>query len=136
MNPGPADHSTNSGAPLSDRVCDGVAIWFAVWTVCAHSVVAAGGNLNQLLAVFAIAALLVAGALFGRSRRASNEPAPARPPAAAARARVLWILQLAGLAIGVGLAVGAAASTATFVWWSVVGLLGFAAALFLLGEPP
>jgi hypothetical protein len=135
LNPGPANHSTNSGAPLSDHVCDGVAIWFAVWTVCAHVSVAAGGNLSQLLAVFATAALLVAGALFGLSRRASNEPAPPPPPTA--RARALWILQFAGLAIGVGLAVGAVtASTATFLWWSVAGLLGFAAALFLLAEPP
>jgi hypothetical protein len=137
LNSGPASHDSNSGTPLSDRVCDGVAVWFAVWTVCAHAVVAAGGNLNQLLAVFAFAAVLVAGALFGLSRRAANGAAPETFPPPAARARVLWILQFAGLAIGVGLVFGAVATNSGLALWrGVVGLLGFAAALFLLGEPP
>jgi len=137
LNPGPACRGPSSGAPLSDRVCDGAAIWFALWTVCAHAVVAAGGSLNQLLAIFAVAALAVAGALFRYSRRAADAP-PAEPPEPpAARARVLWILQFAGLAAGVALAVAAATTgSVLFLWWSVVGLLGFAAALFLLGEPP
>jgi hypothetical protein len=137
LNSGPVSPGTSSGAPLSDRVCDGVAIWFALWTVCAHAVVAAGGSLNQLVAVFSIALLLVAGALFGLSRRAAKEPAAEPPPPPAARARALWILQFAGLAIGVGLAVAAVTvDSALSLWWSVVGLLGFAAVLFLLGEPP
>jgi len=136
LNSGPPPQNTSRDAPLSDRICDGAAIWFAVWTVCVHAVVAAGGNLNQLLVVFAIAALLVAGALFWLSRRAANEPVPEPPPPPATRARALWIFQFAGLAIGLGLALAAATvSSASFFWWSAVGLLGCAAALFLLGEP-
>jgi hypothetical protein len=133
---GRAAHGRPSGAAFSDRICDATAVWFALWTVCTHAVVAAGGSLNQLLAVFALAAVLVAGALYWTARRTREAAPPERPPPPE-RGRGRQVLQLAGGLAGIGLAVAAALmNDAAFLWWSVVGLLSFAAALFLIGEAP
>jgi len=108
-----------------------------VWTVCTHAVVAAGGTLNQLLVVFAIAVLLGAGALYRIARRAPKQRRPEPPPLLAERGRIFWLLQFAGLAIGIGLAAAAViANDATSLWWSGAALLGSAAAFFLVGEAP
>jgi hypothetical protein len=86
---------------------------------------------------FGVALLAVAFGIRNAKRArpplAVSAPEPAVPP----RSRARWSLQLAGLAAGVALvAFFAAGSELTAFWWSTISLLGFAAALFLIAEPP
>jgi hypothetical protein len=126
-------------APLSDRICDAVAIWFGVWTVCTHAVVAAGGSLQNLLIVFPIAMLAVASGIrrAGRRRRPASETAAEAPLPAPGRTRLRWALQFAGLAAGIGsLAFTLTGAEFSTFWVSTLALLGFAAVVFLLSEQP
>ena len=58
---------------LGDRVVDASCVGFAVWTICAHAVVFAGGDLYDLL----LSAALVGAAavVFVRWRRVPSDPA-------------------------------------------------------------
>ncbi len=126
-------------ALLTERFCDVAAIGFALWTVCCHVLVVARGSLRQLIAVFATASAVVVAGLVYRARRARPAQARPRAPAAAAdeRRRPLWILQGAGLVLGLaGVLAFAARQDVLALWWSVVALLGAASVLFLLAEAP
>jgi len=134
---GSAGSAQPGPAPLSDRICDGTTVWFGVWTVCTHAVVAAGGSLHQLLVVFPLVMLAVAIGI----RRAGRRGRPAVEATAQAptlpRARFRWALQLAGLAAGIGsIAVTITGAEFSTFWWSTLALLGFATAVFLLSEQP
>lgn len=124
-------------APLSDRICNGTAIWFAVWTVCTHAVVVAGGSLRQLVIVFPLAMAAVAVAIRRTTRRRKPPEQAGVAATTPERTRLYWSLQFAGLAAGIGSVAFAMTGTelATF-WWCTLGLLGFAAAIFLLVERP
>jgi hypothetical protein len=133
---GATDAVEVESTPLSERICDATTIWFGVWTVCTHAVVAAGGSLQQLLLAFPLAMAAVAIGI-RRAMHRAGEPATTDTPAAPGRTRLRWSLQFAGLAAGIGGVVFAATGggVAAF-WWSTVALLGFAAATFLLAERP
>jgi hypothetical protein len=123
-------------APLSDRICDGIAIWFAVWTVCTHAVVAAGGSLQQLLIAFPLAMTAVVIGIRRTTRRA-EQPTETDTPAAPKPTRLRWSLQFAGLAAGIGsIAVSVTGGGIAAFWWSTLALLGFATGAFLLAERP
>jgi hypothetical protein len=119
-------------APLSVRVVDGVCILFAIWTLCCHAVVALGGSLRWLLALFAGAALGLL--VLHLARRGRRPPAPAAsgdradPPARRPR-----LLQAAGLVLGVCGALFLRESPVALWWWTVL-LLGAALAAFVLPE--
>ncbi len=120
----------------SERLCDGVVAVFALWTVCCHALVAAGGGLRALIGVFAAAAA-AALALWLRARRrrraAEPDPAPAPEAAPADRARPL---QIAGFAAGLAVpAVALAFHSALAAWWVLVPLLALAFVRFVLLEP-
>jgi hypothetical protein len=150
---GHAAGGASAGTPISERVCAAAVVWFAVWTVCTHATVAAGGSLRQLLGLFAAAALLAGGiaVAIARRRGGSSLSGPARPAPSArpagsevadavpARNRALRFLQVVGLVAGLALAASAVHSGEAQplrLWWSVVGLLGLAAVPFLLVEAP
>ncbi len=75
------DHTTTR--PLSDRVCDVVCVTAAVWTLCCHAVLAAGGSLHDLLLTAGAAAFVVAGGLVWwrqRTRDTRDARVPLQPP--------------------------------------------------------
>ncbi len=100
--------------------------------------VAAGGDLRQLILAYAlVGALTAAGVVVWRRRRAV--PPAAEGPAADATASAPnpRLAQGSGLALGlVGVLVFLATGSAVALWWWAVLLLGAAAAVFLLAEPP
>ena len=59
--------------PLSERLCDVVVVAFALWTVSAHAIVAAG---RAVLALLALYAALLAAALLLRRRLGAPAPPP------------------------------------------------------------
>jgi Family of unknown function (DUF6077) len=71
--------------PLSLRACELGCALFALWTLCAHAVVAAGGSLRALIPLYAIAIAVGAFALRGIRRRGGFADAPfpegVEPPA-------------------------------------------------------
>ena len=132
----PSPSSAVPTAPPSERLCDSVVVGFALWTLCAHAVVAAGGGLVALLGLFAIAA--TAGALLrvrsGRSRPRLESIARAAPSDSP---RPLRILRLAALLCGVTTTlIFAVRQDITQLWWSAVILLGVAAVAVCFSEAP
>jgi hypothetical protein len=79
-----------AAVPVSERICAGACLAFAWWTLCAHAVVAAGGSLVALIALFAATgAGMLGAARWRRRRRGAGAPAPgsnaeARAPVGAA----------------------------------------------------
>jgi len=131
------------GAPLSERLCDQACLGFALWTLCAHAVVAAGGSLEALLGLFAasaLAALALGLALRRRRARGAGPPgtrARVPPPAAPPGRRPRPLLALSGAALGLAGALAFAASgSAILLWVLAVGILGAAALPFLLRDAP
>jgi hypothetical protein len=124
-------------APVSDRLCDAVVVAFALWSVCSHAVVAAGGGLVALLWLFTIAA--TAGVLL-RVRRggAVAPPEPIQPAGPSDSSRPpLRVLRLAALVCGVTAAlVFAVRQDVVQLWWSAVILLGVAAVAVCLSDAP
>ncbi|MBW1685831.1 MAG: hypothetical protein JRS35_12315 [Deltaproteobacteria bacterium] len=124
-------------APLSVRAVDGVCIVFAAWTLCCHAVTALEGSLWWLLGVFAAVSIGLLALWLVRRGGAAPAP-PAFPPAAAGSApvaRLPRILQVAGLALGVGGAL-LLRENALGLWWWTVLLLGGALVVFVLPEEP
>jgi hypothetical protein len=120
--------------PLSERLCAAICLGFAWWTVCAHSVVAAGGSLRGLMLLFAgsgVAWLALARALRSRSHAAPPPPPPPQPepasPSWLQRGAIVFAGAAAGFALGYGNGVVA--------WALLVCALGIAAVPFLLLEP-
>jgi hypothetical protein len=134
---GPTDRRSPE-TPLANRICAGVAIAFAVWTVCAHGTVALGGSLHQLLAVFGTAAFGAVAATLWIVRSLPPEQPPERTDAVAPRPRIFPALQVAALAVAVGLAANVATTPleATRLWWVGIAMLGVSAVAFLLFEAP
>jgi hypothetical protein len=124
-----------AAAPLSERVCAAASVGFALWTLCCHAVVAAGGGLHALLAT-AGATALTGGALAARARcwRGGPEPESATGPAAPPR---LALARWSGLALAAASALAwRAHGDAVVLWWCGALLLAAAAALFAWREPP
>jgi hypothetical protein len=137
---------SQAAATVSVLLCDGLALGFALWTICCHAVVAGNGTLRHLLPLYAatVGLALVVAWLWRR-----RGPRPAAPFAVtagetAARRRALRILQGTGLALGVaGALVLRGAVRMVALWWWVGLLLGVAAVAFLImgtstprAEPP
>jgi len=124
--------------PLSLRLCDGAAIAFALWTLCCHALVVAGGNLQHLIALYAITATLTLF-LWRRFR-----PAPPLESGDDARPALGWGSGTTGRAIRIlALIVGGTAAVAISpeqhpgaIWWITVAVLGIAALPFVFAEPP
>lgn len=116
----------------SDRILDAVVILFALWTVSSHGVVAAGGTLADLLAVFGVVLTLASVVAFAflRSRRRvqprRDEPAPARDGVAVKR------LRLAGVAVGALLVAYSSFAPGILTLWTGVALALLLAAAVLL----
>lgn len=126
-------------APLSERLCDAACLLFALWTLCCHAVVAAGGTLPQLIALYAVVlGLLLAWTLRAgltwfqpALKAAGGEPGEPSSP------RPLRLLQIGAAAAG-GTAVLSYAwrQDVVLLWWHTVALLAVAAAVFLVSERP
>ena len=135
-----------AAAPVSQRMCEAVCLGFAWWTACAHAVVAAGGSLVTLIALFAgsgagayALARRQAWRLTGDDRAGTDtagsgaaESAPPNPRRARATLRLRR-----------GLPLLAVAATASAWWWDdpiatwalLLAALAPAAWVFLLREP-
>ena len=81
MSAGPdgAAMPTSTRTPLSSRICDAICVAFALWTLCSHAVVAAGGTLRWLIVLYGVAASALLGGLV-RARRAGWLARDSRPP--------------------------------------------------------
>lgn len=115
------------GAPRSDRVCDTVVLGFALWTLCAHAVVAAGRGLYALLALFAAA---LTGCLVARLRWGALLALPALPVATAPsveRRPALWARWAGVAAAAVVTLTVAMAPDPLRLWGSAVPVLVLAA---------
>lgn len=125
-----------STIPASDRLCDVVVVLFALWTVCANAVVAAGRGLWALLALYAI--VLIAYRLVKRRMRpAAALPAEATGDATIDSPRTFGLLRVAAVAAGVAATLTfVVQENATALWWSAVILLGLAAVVICFGAPP
>lgn len=127
-------------SPLSQRICDGVTVVFAVWTVSTHAVAAAAGGLTQLLWVAAGMVVLVVGVwrVLPVDTPAGFETAPIA--AAGARERALPDrLSLLGCLGAVGVVAGYLATrNGLLLWWGGLAVLGIALVQLVRGElqPP
>jgi hypothetical protein len=127
-----------AGAPLSERLCDGVCFVIALWTLCCHAVVALGGTLTALLVLYALTGGAVGTVVWALRRRGAGSPA-APPPAEPCRAhlRPRRILQGAGLVLGLCAVLAFARYGSTIaLWWSIVVLLTAAGVAFVLRVRP
>jgi hypothetical protein len=128
--------------PPSQRLCEAACLAFALWTLCAHAVVAAGGSLRALLALFLASALAALALGLGHRLRRAPAPRPEAPPPAplapGPRGRhPRALLAAGGAALGLaGTLAFAATGSAILLWALAVGILGAAALPFLLGEAP
>ena len=66
--------------PLSDRACQGLVVFFSLWTLCSHIAVAAGAGLQQLVGLAGIA-LTLAALVWWRSHRGGAAAAVAESAA-------------------------------------------------------
>jgi len=129
--------------PLSERVCD-ASVWIlALWTVCCHATVIAGGGLLHLLAGFAVAAgLLVAGRLWlgrGVTLERSSEPAAQRATPACDRLEFAGVLRMVtSLLAAIVVVIFLANEQFVAFWWGCVLLLlrGLAYLLIEAPQPP
>ena len=124
---------------LSERICDQACFAFALWTLCCHAVVFAGGALEALLTLF-VAACCVG---FAVSLKRRGRPGPYRPDAEPYEPGTIggggsrWMIQGAGLALGLtGTLVYLLQRSAVLLWWWLVILLGAAAAWALSAGRP
>jgi hypothetical protein len=122
----------DAAEPPSERICTGLCAALALWTLCAHAVVAAGGSLPQLMGLFAVVG--AAGlALWWRLRAGTPakqpEPPPTAPPAPP------WLRRLALAVSLAALALAWLSGEAVTAWALLVLSLGVAALPFLLLEP-
>jgi hypothetical protein len=120
------------GAPASERLPDLACIAFAVWTLCAHAVVALGGNLDQLIVVAGLAGF---GAAFGL-HRLRRRTVPAQVDAAGSDPSLPFGLRVAAAAAAVAaLAAWAATGNLLLLWWCAIALLGIAAVVAMRRPP-
>lgn len=125
----------NSGAsrePLSGRLCDGLCAVFALWTLCCHAVVGAGGNLHHLLVAFAFSGALATGAYAFAGARS----APLPVDAAEAGGQTFATLRATGLLLALGCAIAWRLHGSSVLLWSCgLLLLAGAATVFLRRAP-
>jgi hypothetical protein len=142
--PGRNGDGSAQRAPLSVRVIDGACVVFAVWTLCCHAVVAAGGSLRALVVVFALAGLVLvavrrrwrAGVGAGPpGRRPPDARAGTLAPRRAEGGRFDTPLRIGGLALGVGGGLALGGQPVAF-WWLGLVLLAGAFACFVVVRPP
>lgn len=130
--------------PLCERICDVSVLAFALWTLSCHVVVAAGGNLFLLLALFSALSLLTAITVQVTRRRQPRGSTPSRSPAAprlqptpSRPAKPFTSLRRAGLGFAlVGTVVFSRSADVVLLWWWFVGLLGAAALLTVCCDEP
>ncbi len=129
--------------PPSERAVEAACFGFALWTLCGHAVVFAGGSLRTLVALFGVSLVVLAAVRAGWRRRAAGSRTPAKPapePAAAEpRSDAPWALRARlGLALLGACAAGLLdpREHPSLLWCALVLVLGAAAVLFLLREAP
>jgi hypothetical protein len=123
-------------APLSERLCDAVAVGLALWTLCCHAVVALGGSLFALMGSFAAAAALAVAATRVARRRAGRAPVDLVAEASPALHRAP-ALRIAGLTVAVALGGAYALSESPrALFLGAVALLGAALVAFVLRDAP
>lgn len=134
---GDAPAPSGAAPTLDERACDVACAGFALWTLCCHAVVAAGGGLHQLLATAAVAAGLALPTWLWARRRARSQPTgPEAPDGAATRARAGRIA--AGLApplVLAALALWPPVERPLALWWAGALLL-VAAAIVTAPQSP
>ena len=126
-------------APVSERVCDAVVLTFALWTVCAHIVVAARGGLAALVVLYAVALTGAAVAWKLTWRRPTPHPAGLGGPLGPTRP-FRWSDALLSIAVVTAslviMASFARRPDALRLWWSALLLLGVFAATILRWDAP
>jgi hypothetical protein len=119
------------------RICELGCVAFALWTLCAHAVVAVGGTLRPLALLFVVAAIALSFAVRGIQRRgALLASAELEAPTRGASREPAWKTR-AALGVGSALALLVAWQLSlTSVW--LVWCLGLAAAsvFFVIREAP
>ena len=122
-----------ASAPFSERIAAWVCLGFALWTLCAHAVVAAGGSLATLVALYGatgVAAVFV-GRRVGGSPAIDPAPLPAATRDAPGAVRVALAVLAAGAAVW-----AIVRDDAVTTWWLLVLGLGAAAVAHLAREAP
>jgi hypothetical protein len=130
--------SSDVRAPASERLCDAVVLAFALWTICAHVVVAAGGELGTLIVLYALAS--AGGVTLMWRWQGGSLPTPARPVDLSDPHPPRWTPRWLPIAV---LIVGLAA-TLSFayrpdmlrLWGGAVLLLGMSAIAVIRREVP
>lgn len=142
MSSGWLSRGDSARSPLSLRLCDGAAVSFALWTLCCHALVIAGGNLQHLIALYAITATL-AVVLWRRF-----QPAPPAELADDTGRAIGWgngwgngtpgrALRILALIVGVTAAITISPEDHPgAIWWIAIAVLGVAALPFVFAEPP
>ncbi len=128
--------------PVTEQILAAAAFAFALWTLCSHFLVAVGGSLRTLVLSFAgCLTLAVASALLRARGRTSGGPGAAsaipgreiEPGATASADRAALLLGAAGIAAALALAIH---RSPLLLWWSILAVLGGAAAVRVLRESP
>jgi len=129
--------------PKSERICDSVTLFAAVWTVACHAAVATGGSLHDVLRNFGVAAAIGAAILLLiRRRRSATAPRlPSEPPLDFTAGReplphALSVTRGLGALLGaLALLLYAATSDILYLWWASVGVLAFALVSGAIASP-
>jgi hypothetical protein len=129
-----ASDSPEDQLPISDRICDCVAIFAALWTIACNAAVATAGSLHNVLLNFGVLTAIGAVILLLIRRRRSTEvpPSPSVSPPDFTTARgsvrgALPVTRILGSLLGaVALLLYAATDDILYLWWASVGVLSFA----------
>jgi hypothetical protein len=129
-----ASDSPEDQLPISDRICDSVTLFAALWTIACHAAVAAAGSLHDVLLNFGVLIAIGAVILLLIRRRRSTEapPSPSVPPPDFTTARgsvrnALPVTRVLGTLLGaLALFLYAATGDILYLWWASVGALSFA----------
>jgi hypothetical protein len=126
-------------APVSEQVCDAVVLAFALWTVCAHVVVAARGGLAVLVVLYGVALTGAAMAWKLTGRRPTPHPAGRGVPPGSSRP-LRWNDALLSIAVVTASLIIMASFARRLdmlqLWWSALVLLGVFAATIVRGDAP
>jgi len=148
----PEPSPARDAVPLSARICGAACASFAIWTLCSHAVVAAGGGLRSLVGLYAVVGLASLGAVAWARRRGVRLPAGlggVRDASGKCDGRgepveqatvhspvPRWVRPALSLFAAAAAILAFQSGDPVLLWWMLLAVWLAAAVVFLVLEPP